>query len=138
MIEKRPEPLFSWQNAGMAQVVAITGASGLIRACVVGRIGGQMAGTSGRLRGRRCWTGVAVIWLRAHWRVARRWCIWLGRRWRQRWTDDRKKLIHDSRVISAELLVKRMVSMPADQRPEVVLVRGGDQLVWPAGDLASN
>ena len=58
----------------------------------------------------------------------------LGEPIAQRWTDDAKQRIRDSRVKSTQQLVQGLAALPADERPEVLVSQSAVGYYGPRGD----
>ncbi len=58
----------------------------------------------------------------------------LGEPIAQRWTDDAKQRVRDSRVKSTQQLVQGLAGLPADERPEVLVSQSAVGYYGPRGD----
>jgi uncharacterized protein len=58
----------------------------------------------------------------------------LGEPIAQRWTDDAKREIRDSRVLSTRSLVEAIASLPEDQRPRALVSQSATGYYGPRGD----
>ena len=58
----------------------------------------------------------------------------IGERIDQRWTDEAKRRIHDSRVLSTRQLVAGVTALPADERPAVLVSQSAVGYYGDRGD----